>query len=157
MGFWKNAFAMSAPEPKPLTPRQEEILERLAAKVVEWKMSVPAILFLESVKPLNYIGSQVLVFFAPIVRTIYSNPDYDEFVALMEERGNVELLLRRIEQKEAVRESGPRGAAAGKTVSRESNPRDPGRGGPGVGDPSSADPRSRESGPGGPCSSDPGR
>jgi hypothetical protein len=104
MSWWRNAFAISKPGAKPLTPRQEEIIERLAAKVVEWKMSVPAVLFLESVKPLNYIGSQVLVFFAPIVRTIYSAPDYDEFVALMEERGNIEVLLRRIEEKEGVRE-----------------------------------------------------
>ena len=108
MGWWKNAFAISKPGSKPLTARQEEILDRLAAKVVEWKMSVPAVLFLESVKPLNYIGSQVLVFFAPIVRTIYTGPDYDEFVALMEERGNVELLLRRIEQKEDARDPAPR-------------------------------------------------
>ena len=107
MGFWKNAFSMGTPEAKPLTPRQEEILERLAAKVVEWKMSVPAILFLESVKPLNYVGSQVLVFFSPIVNGLFTVRDYDEFVALMEERGSIERLLKRIEEKEGARESKP--------------------------------------------------
>ena len=78
------AFAMSKPGSVPLTPRQEEILEKLAAKVIEWKMAVPAVLFLESVKPLNYVGSQILVFFAPIVNTMFTIPDYNEFVALME-------------------------------------------------------------------------
>lgn len=101
MGWLKDAFAIQKPGSVPLTPRQEEILERLASKVVEWRMAVPAVLFLESVKPLNYVGSQVLVFFAPIVNTVFTIKDYDEFVALMEERGSIELLLKRIESKDA--------------------------------------------------------
>lgn len=105
MGFWKNAFAMGAKEPKALNERQEVIMETLAAKVVEWKMSVPAILFLESMKPLNYVGSQALVFFGPIVNSFFTIRDYDDFVAMMEERGNIERLLQRIEAKEGVRES----------------------------------------------------
>ena len=107
MGFWKNAFATGKHEPRPLTPRQEELLDRLAAKVVDWKMTAPAILFLESVKPLNYIGSQVLVFFAPFVNSLFAVQDYDEFTALMEDRENIERLLKRIEEKDGIREPGP--------------------------------------------------
>src|SRR5437867_10334765 len=103
MGWFKQAFAISKPGSVPLTPHQEEIIDRLAVKVVEWRMSVPAVLFLESVKPLNYIGSQVLVFFAPIANSLFTVKDYDELVALMEERGNIERLLKRIEEKEAAR------------------------------------------------------
>ena len=103
MGWFKQAFAISKPGSVPLTPHQEEIIDRLAVKVVEWQMSVPAVLFLESVKPLNYVGSQILVFFSPIVNTVFTVPDYNEFVALMEERGNVEVLLKRIEAKEEAR------------------------------------------------------
>lgn len=96
----RNAFAIKSAESVPLTPRQEEIVDRLAAKVVEWKMAVPAILFLESVKPLNYVGSQVLVFFAPIVTTVFSTADYAELTGILEHRGNLEVLLKRIELKE---------------------------------------------------------
>ena len=84
-----------------LTPEQEEILNKIASKVVLWKMSVPAILFLETMKPLNYIGSQMMVFFEPFVQTIFSWKDYDEFRKMMEERGTVEVLLQRIEKFEA--------------------------------------------------------
>lgn len=108
MGWLKNAFAIREPGSVPLTPRQEEILDRLASKVVEWKMAVPAVLFLESVKPLNYVGSQILVFFSPIANSLFTIRDYDEFVSLMEERGNIDSLLKRIEDKEeAARGSGP--------------------------------------------------
>ena len=84
-----------------LTPHQEEILEKIAKKVVYWKMSVPAILFLESVKPLNYIGSQMMAFFEPFVQTVFSWKDYEEFREMMEQRGTIELLLQRIEKSES--------------------------------------------------------
>jgi len=88
-------------EEKELTPEQQEIMDKIAKKVVLWKMSVPAILFLESVKPLNYIGSQMLVFFEPFVQTLFSWKDYDEFRKMMEERENTERLLQTIEKFDA--------------------------------------------------------
>jgi len=85
-------------ELKELTPHQEEILIKIARKVVQWKMAVPAILFLESMKPLNYIGSQMMAFFEPFVQTLFSWKDYDELRRMMEERETVERLLQKIEQ-----------------------------------------------------------
>ena len=87
---------------KELTPEQQEVLHKIAQKVVRWKMSVPAILFLESVKPLNYIGSQMMVFFEPFVQTVFSWKDYDQFRIIMEERENVERLLQKIEELDAI-------------------------------------------------------
>ena len=101
MGWLKNAFAIPKSGSVPLTPRQEEILDRLAARVVDWKMAVPAVLFLESVKPLNYVGSQVLVFFSPIVNSLFTIQDYDELTALLEQRGSIELLIGKIEARDA--------------------------------------------------------
>lgn len=88
-------------ELKELTPQQEEILLKIARKVIHWKMSVPAILFLESVKPLNYVGSQMMAFFEPFVQTLFSWKDYDEFRKMMEERETIERLLQKIEQLDA--------------------------------------------------------
>src|SRR5574341_1926103 len=94
--FWNRAAVQT--EATPLSPKQEEILNKIAFKVVQWRMTVPAILFLESVKPLNYIGSQMLVFFEPFVQAFFTVKDYNEFVRMMEERENVERLLQRIEK-----------------------------------------------------------
>jgi hypothetical protein len=85
----------------PLTEAEAAILMKLAAKVVAWKMTVPAILFLESVKPLNYIGAQALIFFEPFVQTIFNFKDYDTFREMMERRENVERLLQKIEELDA--------------------------------------------------------
>lgn len=105
-GDWFKAQGPSNPIPvdeAALAQEQAEgeIMQRLAAKVVEWKMTVPAILFLESVKPLNYIGAQAMVFFEPIVQTIFNLKDYDTFRIMMEKRENVEKLLLKIEELDA--------------------------------------------------------
>ena len=38
---------------------QRELLEKVAMQVVKRRLTVPAILFLEMYKPLNFLGSQV--------------------------------------------------------------------------------------------------
>ena len=87
--------------PKPLTEAEEAIMVRMAEKVVEWKMTVPAIMFLESVKPLNYIGAQTMIFFEPFVQTIFNFKEYDLFREMVERRENVERLLLKIEEIDA--------------------------------------------------------
>lgn len=87
---------------EPIPEDEDRILEKVATRVVRWKMSVPAIIFLESVKPLNYIGSQTMVFFEPIVQSVFNFKEYDIFRRAMERRENVERLLQKIEAADAV-------------------------------------------------------
>jgi hypothetical protein len=75
-------------------------------------MTVPAIFFLESMKPLSFIGSQAMVFFEPFVRALFSVPEYDRFAGLMERRENLEALLVKIEHQDAVARSDEREARA---------------------------------------------
>lgn len=83
------------------TPEEIEIIERIAGAIVVRRMTVPAILFLETSKPLSFIGSQFLYFFEPIVRAFVKGDQYNRFAHLMEDRANVERLLRAIEAREA--------------------------------------------------------
>ena len=89
-------------ESAPIPEDENRVLDKVAERVVRWKMTVPAILFLESVKPLNYIGSQTLVFFEPIVQSVFNFKDYDSFRRAMERRENVERLMQKIEAADAV-------------------------------------------------------
>jgi len=63
-------------------------------------MTVPAILFLESVKPLSFVGSQAMYFFEPMVRALFAVPEYERVAALMERRESVEALLVAIERRD---------------------------------------------------------
>lgn len=86
--------------PPGLTSEEEDqkLIDAVAARVVRMGLAVPAIFFLESTKPLSYIGSQVLVFLEPFVKSVLTVASYDRFVALLEDRKNIEKLLRRIEE-----------------------------------------------------------
>jgi len=96
---FKDAFALHPEGDKPkLSEKQAELLDKLAQKVVGYRMTVPAIMFLETVKPLSYVGSQTMVFFEPMVKAVFNIAEYDEIRILMEDRRNVEELLERIEK-----------------------------------------------------------
>jgi hypothetical protein len=83
------------------TPEELDLIEKLAGAIVVRRMTVPAILFLETSKPLSFLGSQFLYFFEPIVRALVKGDQYNRFARLMEDRANVERLLRAIEAREA--------------------------------------------------------
>lgn len=84
-----------------LTERQKELVDKLAKKVVERRLTAPAIFFLEISKPLNFIGSQTMVFFEPIIQSIFTFQSYNEYRELLERRDSIEYLLIRIEAFDA--------------------------------------------------------
>ena len=89
------------------TDRQREVLQKVADKLLERRMEAPAIMLLESVKPLSFIASQGLVFLGPLLQVLLSVKDYDTFAEALESRENVEWLIRRLEEGEENRTSPP--------------------------------------------------
>jgi len=88
-----------ASEPTPLSPDDLALLDRLATRVVELHMEVPAILTLETSKPLSLLASQTLVFFEPIVQSLFRFDGYRRFTALVERRDALETLTQKIEEQ----------------------------------------------------------
>ena len=78
----------------------EELLDAVAGQVVNRRLAVPAVFFLESTKPLSFVGSQALVFLEPFVQAFLSTETYSRFARLMEDRQNFEALIRRIEARD---------------------------------------------------------
>jgi hypothetical protein len=88
--------------------RREELLGKIARKIVDMRLTPVAVVMLESSKPVSFVGSQLMVFLQPIVTAVFPFRQYDEITALMEERSNVELLIQKIEQLEDSRPHGKR-------------------------------------------------
>ncbi len=102
MGFFPLNSSDDKKAEDKYTDEEKQLLDKLAKKVVHWKMTAPAIMALESVKPLNYIGSQAMVFFEPIIQTLFNLKDYDTVRQMLERRETLEMLLLRIEAFDAV-------------------------------------------------------
>jgi len=83
-----------------LSDPDRQLLDRLADGIASRRLTAPALFFLESVKPLGFVSSQMLLFFRPMIAVIWSQPQvYDQVAALLERRGVIELLLRRLEAR----------------------------------------------------------
>ncbi len=92
----------SAPTPLPSpTPTQRHAVDRLARFVVRMGLTVPAILALETMHPLSFIGSQLMHVLSPSIAVFLSPADWDALAHLLEDRGGLEVILRRIEQLDA--------------------------------------------------------
>ena len=94
----KHAFAVE-PDGQPLSPEDLALLERVAATVVERGMATPAILFLESVGPMNFLGSQALHFFTPILEVVFAQRDVERVALLLERRDTLSRLGAMIENR----------------------------------------------------------
>jgi len=78
----------------------EELLEAVARRIAGRGLAVPAVFFLESTKPLSFVGSQALIFLQPFVEAFLTIRNYERFAALLENRENVEHLIQRMEALE---------------------------------------------------------
>src|SRR5207247_6747425 len=81
----RHAFAVE-PEGQPLSPEDLALLERVPAAVVERGMATPAILFLESVGPMNFLGSQALHYFTTLFEVVFRQRDVESVAFLLERR-----------------------------------------------------------------------
>ena len=86
-----------------LDPEEERVVDKLARAVVARGLVAPAILFLESVRPMNFVASQAMVFFAPMVGLLFRRDEYDALARLLERRSSIEQILSRIESIDAER------------------------------------------------------
>jgi len=81
-----------------LSEEDAQLIESVATRIVRLRMAVPAVFFLESAKPLSFVGSQALVFMEPILKAFLTLPQYGRFARLLEERDNVERLIQSVER-----------------------------------------------------------
>ncbi len=102
----RHAFAIQ-PETQALTADEQALLEKVALAVVNRRMAGPAVLFLESAGPMNFLGSQALHFLAPILDLTCDAREIEQAAHLLERRDAVPRLIELIEARSA-----PEGAPA---------------------------------------------
>ena len=103
-----------------MTPDDRALLERVATRVVELHMEVPAILALETGRPLSVLAGQTMHFFEPLATTLLPIVDYRRLARLVEQRNAIEELIHAIESRaDAAHAERRAGAAARRDARRE--------------------------------------
>ena len=96
---FKHAFSIGTPcEDKTLSEKELALILKLIAVIKKRKLTVPATLFLECTQPLNYIGSQMMVFFRPFLTFFFTPAEYDLFQGILEKREGIKRIIEELEK-----------------------------------------------------------
>ena len=83
-----------------MTADDAAMLDELADAIVRRHLATPALFFLESMRPLSFVGSQMMIFLRPMISLVWTTPHrWDQLQRVLEERGAVEELARRLEAR----------------------------------------------------------
>lgn len=96
---FKHAFCLGTPhETSALNEQELALILKLVAVIKRRKLTVPAAMFLECAQPLNYIGSQMMVFFRPLLTFFFTSAEYDLFQGVMEKREGIKKIVEELEK-----------------------------------------------------------
>lgn len=93
-----HAFAL-APIESALAPEDTVLLEKVARMIVKRGMTVPALLFLESLEPLNFLGSQVMHGLRPFLDLVCDAADMERLAVMLERRDGVARLIALMQEQ----------------------------------------------------------
>ena len=95
-----RAFAVASPQPI-LTPEESALLEKIARLVVHRRLESPAVLFLESLGPLNFLGGQIVHGLRPFLEVVCEPSELERLAVILERRDSIDRLIRLIQHQAA--------------------------------------------------------
>ena len=75
-----------------------QLIEHVAQQISGWRLTLPAIILLEILKPFSFFASQGLLLCQPLLEFFYQGPRIAGYADLLADRTNVERLVTRLEQ-----------------------------------------------------------
>lgn len=86
-----------------LTPEERELARWLARELVERRLGAPGLFLLEGLRPMNFVLSQAVAFFSPVVKFISDQSKIDQFQEMLEKRESIPYICEEIHQLEEAR------------------------------------------------------
>ncbi len=83
-----------------LSEAERAMLDDLADAIARRRLTSAAIFFLESIQPLGFLGSQLMIGLRPLIAIAWSSPlRWDQVQQVLEKRGAIEALVQRLEAR----------------------------------------------------------
>ncbi|WP_455378794.1 hypothetical protein [Petrachloros mirabilis] len=102
----QHAFARQS-DAQPPSVEDLQLMERIADAIVKRGMAAPTTLFLESMGPMNFLGSQALHFLSPIIDCAFSVKEVEQVACLLERRDTISRLIVLIEARSTAKRTSP--------------------------------------------------
>lgn len=82
------------------TERRDELLGKVVDIIARYELFTPAAFFFSISRPLAFVGSQLMFFFAPIAGAFVDEDTIEEYAHLLSDRSNIERILDMMEDRE---------------------------------------------------------
>jgi uncharacterized protein (TIGR01319 family) len=96
-----------------LRAADDRFLASFAAAIARRRLAAPAVVLLECLRPVSFLGSQVMQVLSPFIGLAGASGDWDRLAGLLEQRANVDRLLAHLETAAAPQRQPGGGVAAG--------------------------------------------
>ena len=80
---------------------QSAAVQKMARLIVRYSLTLPAIMALESMRPLAFVGSQFMHVMSPAATMLIPFGEWDQVATLLEDRRGVEYVITVIEETDA--------------------------------------------------------
>ena len=80
--------------------KQKNALDMLCRGIIRRGLTTPAIIGVEMGRPLNFLGSQTMHFFTPLISAFVPTESWSAVAEFLEHRGSVDWIRNRIEELE---------------------------------------------------------
>ncbi len=90
-------------DPSRLTDSERELAQWLARELVERRLGGPALFLLDSLTPMNFVMSQLMAFFTPVIKILSDQSKIDRFQEMLEKREAIPYICAEIHQLEEAR------------------------------------------------------
>lgn len=97
---WKHAFHVDDPMTIAPTEMQKEAIDKLCRGIIRRGLTTPAVIGVEMGRPLNFIGSQTMHFFTPLIAAFVPTDGWKAVAEFLEHRGSADWIRNRIEELE---------------------------------------------------------
>ena len=78
--------------------QSEQLIEHLTQQISQWKLALPAIVFLQVTRPLSFVASQGLLLCQPLLSFVFDAPRIANYAGLLADRTNIDRLVARLEE-----------------------------------------------------------
>jgi hypothetical protein len=96
----KQSVALPDVDSAPGSPTRDTTLDELTEAICRRGLGTAAVFLLESVRPLNFIGSQAMHAFTPLASVVFDPKHWSMLAEALEDRTTIDRLIKRIEAKE---------------------------------------------------------
>ncbi len=77
--------------------QSEQLIEHLTQQISQWRLALPAVLFLQMTRPFSFIASQGLLLCQPLLSFVLDGPRIAEYADLIADRTNIDRLIAHLD------------------------------------------------------------